>query len=466
VVVGALVAVCALVWLLHRFGIGSAVGILVLGALDALPGPNLETAQIANSITAQDVMVVFLIALLVYENARYGFRPLWESGWGRALVYWTALFLAWYWATVIRTWLTTPVPLIHAVTFSRYYLYFALLLPLLFGPLRRRGFRNVVLAALAVGALVAALAQSAAVAANVSLSVVLHTQHLGANGGLIRLYTSAADIPFAALPLGFGLALFGISRRQRMLGAALAVSSLSAVLLGLTRATYLGEMVGLATTTVIVLMNNDARARLGRRQLAKAGLTVMVVIGALVAYSPPSVSNSAISGVSQRVSSLFADLTASTTTDPSLQARAEEISGIEAALGPHWLFGLGFLDPTYDYVADAPQGNINSVDVSLLGSIAMIGVFGTALYAIPLIAILLVLVYRRWTMTRLRDYEWLLFGGIAWCVAATVVSPTLGLFFNPAQVTGSALILALVAAVPLADTSPRGAPRLDATRDQ
>jgi hypothetical protein len=440
--------------LVARFGTGCATGLLILASLDALPGPNLETTRIANSITAQDLAVVALLALLVYENARDSFRLMWRAPWGRTLAVWSVVFLAWYGATVVRTWTTTPVPLVHAVTYSRDFLYFALLLPLMFGPLRGPTFRNTALVTLAIGAVVASIAQGIAVVGSVSLSLLVHTYQLGEAGGLTRLYTSASDIPFAGLPLGIGLALFAPSRGPRLLGAVLAATSLAAVLLGLTRAMYLGELGGLTAATLLALLNTDARARHGRRQFTKAGLAILVATSLVVIYAPASVSNSAISGVSQRASSLVSDLTSSTVTDPSLQTRATETAGIEAAIGSHWLFGLGFLDPTYDYVAQAPEGNIRNPDVSLLGSISTIGVFGTAIYAFPLIAILLGLAYRRWTIRKTPALEWLAFGAFAWCVAALIASVTLGLFFSPAQVSGSALVLALAAATILTDPVP------------
>jgi hypothetical protein len=452
--VGVLTAGFLLAVLLTRFGVGCAAGLLILASLDALPGPNLETTRIANSITAQDLAVVALVALLIYENARDGFRLMWRAPWGRALAVWSTVFLAWYAATVARTWTATPVPLIHAVTYSRDFLYFALLLPLMFGPLRRPNFRNTALVTLAIGAVVASVAQGIAVAGSVSVSLLVHTYQVGAVGGLTRLYTSASDIPFAGLPLGIGLALFASSRGPRLLGAVLAITSLAAVLLGLTRAMYLGELVGLTAAALLALLNTDARARHGRRQFTKAGAVVLIATCLVVIYAPASVSNSAISGVSQRASSLVSDLTGSTVTDPSLQTRATETTGIEAAIGSHWLFGLGFLDPTYDYVAQAPEGNIRNPDVSLLGSISTIGVFGTAIYAFPLVAILLGLAYRRWTIRKTPPFEWLAFGAFAWCVAALIASVTLGLFFSPAQVTGSALVLALAAATILTEPAP------------
>lgn len=460
-VILAALGIGVVVALLQRFGSGCAIGLLTLAALDALPGPNLETARV-NSITAQDIAVLALIALLAYENGRAGFRPLLDAAWGRAIACWAALFLSWYAIAVTRTWLTTAVPLVHAITFSRQFAYFAVLVALFFGPLRRRALRDTVLATLGVGALATALAQSLAVASHTSLSLFVHISRIAQTEGLTRLYTSATVIPFAALPLGFGVVLFARSSRQRAFGGVLAAASLIAILLGLTRAMYLGEIGGLTAATVIVLINTDARAQHGRRQFAKAGLLVLAVTIALFAYTPPSITSSAINGVSQRLTSLVSDLGTQTAVDNSLQVRQTETRDIESALGSHWLVGLGFLDPTYVYVSGVPAGDINQVDVSLLGAVAMIGIIGIVLYALPLLGLLAGLLYGCWTSRLRPEFDWLAFGGIAWCVGAIIVSPTLGLFFIPAQVAASALILALIAASlspPLRVDSRAHAPR-------
>jgi len=444
--------------LIERFGSGCAAGLLILAGLDALPGPNLETTRVANSITAQDVAVAALIILLIYRNRQGDYRLLTVSTKGRQLRTWAVVFLAWYVLVILRTWASTPVPLVHAVTFTRDFLYFAVLLPLMVGPFRQREFRRVALITLGSGALVAAIAETVAVAGHTPLSVLVHTYQQGQQLGLTRLYTSASDIPFAGLPLGFGLFLFGQARFARIFGAVLALVSLTAVLVGLTRAMYLGETVGLTFAVLVTLLRGDSVARVGRRQFSKALCVIVLAVGAVSLYSPPS--SSTLTGASQRASSLLADLTGSQAggVDFSLQTREVETQSIEKALGAEWPIGLGALDPSYDYVSNVPDGNIRNPDVSLLGAVAAIGAIGVAIYAFPLFSLLFALLADRWRVQDHRDGDWLAFGGLAWCVAALVASPTLGFFFVPAQVVGSATVLALIAGLlaERASSSTRG----------
>ncbi|MGO9752453.1 MAG: hypothetical protein ACLP8S_01685 [Solirubrobacteraceae bacterium] len=433
------------VGLIWRFGAGCATGLLALGALDALPGPNLETTIVVNSITAQDIFVAALMGLLLYENLRLraaaGYA---RAFWLRLLVVWAAVFLAYYAFVVIRTWLTTPVPLEHAITFSRDMPYFAILLPLFVRPLRANRFRGAVLATLGAGAVLVAVTQIVALAGDTSLSFFVHTLKSETIDGLTRIYTSAYVIPFAAVPFGVGLTLFGETTRARLIGAVVAGTSAVAVALSLTRAMYVGETVGLTASFVVALARRDERARFGRRQLAKAVLVVAVGVGALIAYSPSAVHNSAISGVSQRVESLVQDVSG-TAYDPDVAVRVREVTGIDAAIGSHWLLGIGSLDPTYDYVSDAVGGNIRNNDVSLFGAVAVIGVIGITIYAVPVFALLLGLLHHRWAGSRRSRLTWVSFGGLGWCVAAIASSTTLGFFFTPPAVVGSAFVLALVA---------------------
>jgi hypothetical protein len=457
-VVAALVTVGVTWWLVARFGTGCLMGLLALGGLDALPGPNLE-ARLVNSITAQDVVTALLVSLLLYQNAQAGFRDLRFTRQGRLLSCWGVAFLLWYGSTLIRTSLTTPVPLIHAITFSRAFAYFPILLPLLYGALRDRQRRDTMLLTLAVGAIVAALAQSASVAGHISLPFLVHLDNAGVSDGLTRLYTTASDIPFAALPLGYGLVLYGPTGRRRLLGSVLAVTGLLAVVLGLTRAMYLGEIVGLGGATAIALGRSDVRASVGRKWFLRSSVAMLIGVFVLYAYVPSNVTSYTVKGVGQRAGSLVADL-GSGNTDKSLQTRTIDIDTIEYALRGHWLVGLGELDPTYAYVGGVPSGNIDDVDVSLLGGIALIGLIGIAIYAVPLFALVLQLIRERWRVRPPDSEEWLAFGGLAWCLGAIVVSPTLGLFFNPAQAVGSAIMLALVACW-LADVRAERASALD-----
>jgi hypothetical protein len=221
---------------------------------------------------------------------------------------------------------------------------------------------------------------------------------------------------------------------------------------------YLGETVGLTFAVLVTLLRGDSVARVGRRQFSKALCVIVLAVGAVSLYSPPS--SSTLTGASQRASSLLADLTGSQAggVDFSLQTREVETQSIEKALGAEWPIGLGALDPSYDYVSNVPDGNIRNPDVSLLGAVAAIGAIGVAIYAFPLFSLLFALLADRWRVQDHRDGDWLAFGGLAWCVAALVASPTLGFFFVPAQVVGSATVLALIAGLlaERASSSTRG----------
>jgi hypothetical protein len=450
-------AICVAI-ALSRFGSGCAIGLLTLACLDALPGPNLETLHVEATITGQDVVVVVLVAFLVRENARERYWSLRCTTWGKTLACWSMLFLLWWGVTVARTWLTSPVPLLHAVFWSRDFAYFALLLPLLLAPLSRPRVRSAVLVTLAIGAAVAAVGQSAVVILHLSLPFIVHTLQTGEVGGLTRLYTSAADIPFAAFPLALGLVLFSRTRRRRAVGATLAVLSIVAVLIGLTRAIYVGETVGVAGALLLWLLRSDARARGGRRQLAKAGGVVAVAALLFVAYAPAGANNSAINGVSQRVSSLVSDVNGGSLVDASVRTRATEFADLEYVLGSHWILGLGFLDPSYDYVAGLPAGSVRNPDVGVLSAVETMGVIGTAIYAFPLLAVIGALVWLRLIQRRPDDADWLTFGVLAWAIAALVSSVTLVVFFSAAQVPGAAVMLALGASVAVKENIRAGPP--------
>jgi hypothetical protein len=366
---------------------------------------------------------------------------------GRSLALWSSVFLAYWSFTTARTWVSSTVPLIHAALFARDFAYFALLLPLLFGVLRRPTVRAAALVTLAAGASVAALAQSAVVISHASLSVIVHTYVVQQTEGLTRLTTSAIDLPAAALPLGLGLCLLGKGRVRRLVGAGVAVVSLIAVLVGLTRAIYLGEIIGLGVATGVWLGHSDGVAASARRRLAYVLAVGAIVVGFVTLYSPPSATSTAVTGVSHRVVSLVTDLSANATLDASVRARQTEYARLEQLLVGHWTFGLGFLEANYHYVPGLPNGSIRSPDVGVFNILETMGLVGAVLYALPLLGILIAMC--RWPFTRRAspDTNWVAFGVLAWCIAAIVTAPTLLWFFDRSQVVSSATMLALGVAI-------------------
>jgi hypothetical protein len=441
-VIASVGATCALGWLIGRFGAGFLAGLLTLGAVDALPGPDLENAHLANSITGQDVFVIALMILLLRENRRSGDAGA-QSRLARVLLCGALAFLLYYASVVVRTWVTTPVPLLHAVTYSRDMPYFAILLPLFLVPLRDERFRRIILITLGAGVVVASLAQAAAVGASIPLAFLVHGNSTAVTSGLSRLSTSAVVLPFAGVPFGLGLLLFETSRLRRAGGALIAATSTAALLLSLTRAMYIGEVAGLTVSVGWVFLEFGAGARMARGRFVRAAAVLAAGTAAIVIVAPSVTATPAVSGVVQRTSSLVADLSGGA-SDPSLVTRQVETTGIQAVIGSHWAFGVGFLDPTYDYRSFAVDGSIRNIDVPLISAVAVIGLVGVALYAVPLFLILVALLRSRLVEPAHRG-EWISFAAVAWCVGVIVTSQTLGFLFTPAETPAAAFILALAA---------------------
>jgi hypothetical protein len=430
-----------------RYGSGVLIGVLLLGGVNALPGPDLS-ASLRNSITWQDAVVGALILVLIRENLRAPGNVLRDTPAGRALVIWCYVFSAWYGYTVLHTWLTTPVPLIHTLTFSRQYIYMTVLLPLLITPLGNPTTRRAVLLVVACGAIVSCFAQVAVVAAGIRLPFLLHISYQAQSTtlGLTRILGVAADLPFGLLPFGCALLLYGQRGRTRVAGGISAALAVAAIALGLTRAMYLGAAAGLVTAAVLTLLTPGARGVIGRTRLLTTACAIAAATAILPAYLPATTAGSPLAAVERRADSLVSYL-AHGQTDSSIQERDIETSSISYAIRGHWLSGLGELDPTYDYVATGgvPSGDIDNVDVTLLGNIALIGIVGVTLFSLPAICCFIWLLYD-WFKSSRRPTpdDAIRFGGVAWCVAAVAVTPTLGLTMSASEVVGSAFVFALL----------------------
>jgi len=429
--------------LLSRFGWGCFVGLLLVGGVDALPGPSLSQTHVAFTITAQDVLVGVLVGTLLVINARDRFRTMTRTSLALTICAWSVAFLVVFAAEVFRTVLTTPVPLLHAVWIVHGLAYLALLLPLMGCPLRDPAIRGPLLVTLAVGAIVANVSQALASAGVGTLSALVHVSQTGTVDGLVRLYTPASVIPTAALPIGLGLVLFAPTRAGRLTGAVLAVTGGVAVILALTRAEYVAEVVSLATAIVVWIAAGDPAARRGLGRLGAALAAVAATVGLLALVHPPQQVSHALDGVSQRALSTIDVLGNQESPTNTLAIRNQESQDLEWALGSHWLFGLGFLDSSYVYNAYVPGGSIENSDLGYLNGVMTMGVFGTVLYYVPLLLIPLALAVRRLWAPRRPAVPWVGFGVFAWAVGTIVSSKDLVILFTPTGVVAVAFILAL-----------------------
>jgi len=446
-----------LIVLLHRFGTGVAVGLLLLGGLDALPGPNLETTRIVLSLTAQELDVLVLIVVLALWRPDGAHRRQGRSrleGW---LWLWTGSFLALWLATVVRTTLSSPVPLYRAASWCMDFAFFAILLPLFARALRDARLRRVFFFTCVAGLLVSAPAGAIVVVTHTPLPLLVHTTLVASNGSLTRLYTGATDLPFAGLPLALGAALFSTTARVRILGAVVAIVCAVAVALALTRARYIGIAVGVSSASLLWLCLSDRAAKLARLRLGRAAAAILITVAALLIYHPPVVGSSALNTVAQRATSALAVTTGQGST-ATVNVRLVDVRELTQYLGGRWLFGLGFLDPSSDFIVGVPQGSIRNGDVGYFNIIMTMGIVGLALYCAPLVLLVIALGWRRLQRIGAGELEWLAFGGFAWIVATLISSATLVILFSTTGVVAAAAVAAL-AVVAIAGSGDERPPR-------
>lgn len=447
-----LVGLGCIIALYRRLGPGFAIAILLLGAVDALPGPNLELTKLPVGLYGTDVVILCLIAVLLYQNSRSNFATLRHTRVGRLTLCWTIALSGWWLFTLARSVLWSGEPLQSGAYYGRDFLYFALVLPLVIEPMRDRHIRTVTLACLAVGVCVITAVQLAANFGH-PVSFLFHESGQSlASGSITRVYSAASHMITAAVPLSLGMLVFGPRRGLRVLGAALAVASIAALALSLTRALYVGMIVGLGCAFIVWLVLGGEGSRLVRRQLLKTVAVGGAVIVVLLAYEPAVVSQTAVAGVVQRFTSVFA-ATASTDPATSTVALREKVdSDLLQLLGPRWPIGLGFLDPKHYYVPGLPSGSIRDSDTGVLNVVMTMGVIGALLLYAPAVMLLFALIAYRLRRRHVSADDWLAFAAVTWIIMALASSVSLVILFSPGGLMVTALVLGLAAAT----IAPRG----------
>lgn len=359
------------------------------------------------------------------------------------MVWWAVAFLTLWLLYVGRTVLTSPVPIRRAVYWCMDFASFAALVPLFARFFRDERRLRTFIGTVAVGAVIAALAQSAAIISRAQIPFLVHTVTVAATAGLPRLYTGAIDLPFAALPLGLGAALFGTRPRYRLAGALVTVVCILSVALALTRARYIGMTVGVACAALVWLCVSDRAARVARIRFARATVAIAVAAVMLVLYQPSVLGSSELTAVTSRVNTATAVVTGQSSTQ-TVDVRLVEARRLTGFLGGQWLFGLGFLDPSSDFIATLPHGSIRNGDVGYLNIVMTMGVFGLVVYLAPLVLLAAAAVRRRWGRARDPGVEWILFGGFAYLIATLISSTTLVILFSQTGVVGAAAVVGLL----------------------
>jgi len=431
-ILAALTGMCTLA-LTHR---GLLLGILVLAVLNGLPLIN-TSQTVASKLTVEDFAT---IALILVAALWWAFDHN-ASGPGRRAVAVSRLgtcLLMWWCLTFARSLIAHEVPPLRAVAFSRDFLYFALLLSVL---------PRVTLASRDIRALVGLLTGGACLFAVGQILIatgfgqpgnLIHFEYSAEQSGLTRVYSNMTDLVNAALAISVAACLLATDRRLRALAAPVALLLSISVVVQLTRARWIGLLLGLILVSVWLASQADARtARILRRRLTLL-LGALVTITISAALLAPSLGSSGT--IFQRAISIFSDLQSSSGT---VAVRTALSKTMLADLGEHWSIGLGFVPPYSHYYIGLRSGSIRDPDVGVLNALMTMGLVGALLLYAP-IALVLSACLRRSAEATSQTYRWLRYGGAVWLVAALVSSLTLVTLFSTSGLALTAVVLAVL----------------------
>jgi hypothetical protein len=454
----AVIAICGLA-VTQR---GAFIGVLMLAALDGIPF--LETSKLVTSkLAIEDVAILALIGvgliwMLIDDRSRPGTTA------GRALVKVSPLLLLWCTFFMARTMIDYHTPVLRTVYFGWDFLFFPLLLMVLPRVSLSRYDIAVALGVLALGACIFAVGQImiGIGAGNPGSLIHYHytleeAAHTSSASGVTRVYSNMTDLVTAGLAASIGALLLARDRRTRLIALPIAAILLTSTIVQLTRARWIGLIIGLVVVSFWVFSSSRTpavAATLRKRLMAVFG--VLVAGGLAVALIAPNVLSG--SAISKRLSSIFTDLETSSGT---VAVRETVTHTLTTLLGERWLTGLGFISPFTHYYFGLPGGSIRNPDVGVFNAIMTMGVIGALLIYLP---VLLVLLYclRQLSRRNVTDLGWLYYGGAIWLVAALASSITLITLFSTSGLTLTAMILTILTQASVARHPPLAATRLPA----
>jgi hypothetical protein len=387
---------------------GVVAALLVLLLLDGLPLISMnQSSREAGANTLGDLIFLLLVGLLGASMLRRE-RGLPRDKLTRWAFVWGAAYLGWWTFKVVAK--SPGVPLMSAVSFGRDFMYFALLLPLALGALRRREQLVGFACTLGAAAGLYSLGLIAQQFTHAELAWLVHAEKTGTFEGLPRVYAPMNDLLIAAFPLAFAASLLG-PRQARRWCAALAFLTGLGNLLTFTRAVYVSEILAL----VVISALWAARSRRVRRVLAL--LAALACATVILGTSSPTggASTSPVKAVLSRVELA---VTSAEEQNGTVAVRVRQTDRELQVLGSHWLAGLGFLSPAYHYFWGLREGSIRDDDLGSLNIIMTMGVIGLVLAYLPAVLGLAYLLKRRRGFAQ--------YGGAMYLLTALVGSITLG----------------------------------------
>jgi hypothetical protein len=416
---------------------GVFIGVLLLVALNGLPLIDASRVIFAKYMVQDAAVGALLVVVMLWISRDSGtYRP---SRIGQAISRAAVALLLWWLFTLVRSVIGQHVPTLHAASFGRDFLYFALLLILL--PRARLTSRDIgaLLGVLAVGVCVFAAGQIAIATGIGQPAELIHFEKTLQQSGLTRVYAPMTDLVTAGLAASVAAVLLARKRALRLVALPVALLLMTSTVVQLTRARWIGLIVGLLLVSLWLTIGDEARvATVLRRRLAIV-VGALGVAGLAAFLTAPGLASSGTTG--QRLLSIFSDLQSSSGT---IAIREAVTRMMTVYLGGKWPLGLGFVPPSAHYFSGLPEGSIQDADLGVLNAVMTMGVVGAALLCFPVVFTLIHCLRRssgRWR----GQYAWLCYGGAVWIVATLASSVTLVTLFSTSGLALTAVFLTILA---------------------
>ncbi len=414
---------------------GAFIGLMLLVAMNGVP--YFEASRtVVSKYTFEDAAIFGLILaaaswLLAGQSDH---RP---SRAARTVSRAGVALLLWWMLIVGRSVVSDGVSLTHAASFGRDFGFFAALLALLPHVRLRERDIGVLLSVLLVGVLLFAGGQILTATGKGNPGSLIHYRYRLDESGVTRVYANMTDLVTAGLAVSLAACLLARGRAVRLIAAPTAIVLTASTVLQLTRARWLGVVVGLVLATLWLIFSDRSRTSAILRRRSALAVAALVLSALVVLVAAPGVFSSGT--VIHRLLSIFEDIQGNGT----VATREQVSSKLTEYLGEKWPAGLGFVPPSSHYFVGLPEGSIRDSDVGVLNAVMTMGVIGAVLVYLPVLTAL-GFCLRRNVHQRLSSFGWLRFAGAIWLVSTLFTSVTLVTLFSPAGLAMSAVIIALL----------------------
>jgi hypothetical protein len=422
---------------------GAFIGLLLVAAMNGMPFVN-ATKIVGAHATVQDLAVACVIGA-GFVWAIVDRQTLVRKRIQRVMFWCGVALLAWWVFIVLRTSANGEVKFLSAANYGRDFVFFALLLMVL--PRIKLSDKDlkIMIGTLGVAVCLFAVGQILKVLGFANLTWLVHagtTNGLSLTFGLARVYAAMNDLVLAGLAAAIGALLLSREPRVRRVAWPVALLLGFSFLLELTRARWIGLIVALIAVSLRLMVKSDAGVtRILRKRLAF--LIAGLVIGGLIAVlsSPHAV----VSGpFVQRFLSFFSDLQANGST---ITYRVQVIGNMTALLGGKWALGVGLIPPSAHWFGTLPAGSLRNSDVGVLNGVLTMGIVGTVLIYLPVVAVLIHALRRSaWsarTPSTRTPYPWLRYSAAIWIIATLASSASIVTLFSLSGLAMTAVILML-----------------------